>query len=260
MKGIAQDSVKARQNARDIEPAAIAAWPARETRDCLGWLMRFSSGFTHRGNSVATLSFECAALDEALAIVERDYRERGLPAMFQIADAAEPDGLADELDRRGYGVITPTFVLATTADQMARNLPPAGEVELSRVPNPGFENLVRRGSRSAEDGNERLEILARIKQPCVCVTAFVGGHAIACGTATSVDGLVNINLMRTDADFRRQGHARRVLSAIAKWASDQNARQVFLGVEQANAPALALYAHAGFEPAYSYRYYRKTVD
>jgi ribosomal protein S18 acetylase RimI-like enzyme len=66
--------------------------------------------------------------------------------------------------------------------------------------------------------------------------------------------------MRTDVEFRRQGHAQRVLAAMAQWAASQDARRVYLAVEQSNAPALALYAQASFEPAYSYRYYRKLLE
>ena len=63
--------------------------------------------------------------------------------------------------------------------------------------------------------------------------------------------------MRTHADFRRRGHARRVLGAIADWAAAQGAGQLFLSVEEANAPARALYEGVGFARAYPYRYYRK---
>jgi GNAT superfamily N-acetyltransferase len=260
MEGIAQDSLKAQHIARSVEPAAILAWPARETHDCLGWLMRFTSGFTHRGNSVATLFFEGASLDDAIASVERAYHGHGLAPMFQIASAVAPADLALQLEKRGYAAITPTYVCITTANDMTSTLPPAGEVEISRLPSAGFENLVRQGSRSVEDGNERLEILARIQTPCICVAAFAEGRAVACGTATNVNGLVGINLMRTDVQFRRQGHALRVLSAMAEWASSQNASRIYLSVEQANAPALALYARASFERAYEYRYYRKFED
>jgi ribosomal protein S18 acetylase RimI-like enzyme len=73
----------------------------------------------------------------------------------------------------------------------------------------------------------------------------------------NVEGKVGVNLMRTDAASRRQGHAQRVLSAIARWAQQQRAETLYLGVEMANTPAVTLYERAGFEPAYSYRYYAK---
>ena len=48
-----------------------------------------------------------------------------------------------------------------------------------------------------------------------------------------------------------------MLRAIAQWSLQQGTRALFLSVEEANEAARALYANAGFTPAYAYRYYRK---
>jgi len=123
--------------------------------------------------------------------------------------------------------------------------------------NAGFDALVISGSHSPEDGRERLDVLARLTVPHVRVTILVQSVAVACGMGAAADGRVGINLMRTHVDFRRRGHARQVLRAIAEWAAARGAGQLFLSVEEANAPARALYEGAGFARAYSYRYYRK---
>jgi GNAT superfamily N-acetyltransferase len=102
-----------------------------------------------------------------------------------------------------------------------------------------------------------MEILARIAVERICVTLEERGHAVACGMGALIDGHVGINMMRTTPAARRKGHARRVLGTIAEWACNKGASRLYLGVEQANAPAIALYRGAGFEPGYSYRYFRK---
>jgi ribosomal-protein-alanine N-acetyltransferase len=73
-----------------------------------------------------------------------------------------------------------------------------------------------------------------------------------------LDGARGLVLVRQAADeaeiltlatlpvARRQGVARRLLAAALHWAAAAGARRVFLEVSEANAPARALYAAAGF--------------
>lgn len=260
MPEMPQDPVNGCQSAAVIEPAALLAWPARERIVLDGWVLRFTDGFTHRGNSVATFEFIGSDLETAIDRVECEYRTRNLAPMLQVATHVEPATLADVLVARGYEMISPTFVRATTPETAVARLPDAGDVTVGAKASGDFTQLVLRGSRSEGDGHERLDILARISVPVTCVTAFSQGKAVACGMGVNVDGRVGVNLMRTDAAHRREGHAQRVLCAIARWAREQHADTLYLGVEMANAPAVALYERAGFEPAYSYRYYAKGRD
>ncbi len=259
MPNIDQEPVNAQVLAAQIEPHAVASWPARETISLNDWLLRFTNGFTHRGNSIATLEFSGDDPDKAIEIAERAYRDRNLPAMFQIASAVAPTGFADILRARAYEIITPTFVRVASPSEVCRILPAPADIIISREPGPDFALLVREGSRSAADGDERLEILSRVKSRRICVTALGDGRAVACGTGTFSGDHVGINLMRTTPLYRRRGYAQRVLAAIARWAEQEGAARLYLGVEMANAPAVALYERAGFVAAYSYRYFRKIL-
>jgi GNAT superfamily N-acetyltransferase len=257
MANIDQAPVNARALAGEIEPHAIASWPPREAIVRNNWLLRFTNGFTHRGNSVATLQFGGKNLDNAIDDVEREYRKRALVPMFQVASLVAPPELESTLIARGYEAVTPTFVLAATPPALRACLPATVDVAIDRAPSADFIALVVEGSRSEGDGAERIEILSRVSAERICVTASAEGCAVACGTAKLVEGHVGINMMRTALPHRRQGHAFRVLAAIARWAQENDASRVYLSVEMANAPALALYERAGFVPAYTYLYYRK---
>jgi ribosomal protein S18 acetylase RimI-like enzyme len=252
-----QSPVKECQSAASIEPAGLIAWPARESIDLDGWVLRFTDGFTHRANSVATLEFRGGDVEGAIARVEREYRDRGLAPMFQIASLVAPVSLAGLLIRREYRMVSPSLVLVTTPARVLECIPEPGEVACDARASDGFAGLVLRGSTSPDDGRERLDILSSIAAPVVCVTAYDRGALVACGMGVNVAGQVGINLMRTDAAHRRHGHARRVLSAIAQWAAQQRAPTLYLSVDKENLPAVALYKRAGFSRAYSYRYYAK---
>ncbi len=238
-------------NAAELEIAAAASWPARHTETIHGWLLRFTDGYTHRGNSVATHAFDGGDVEACIAAVERAHARHGLPAMFQIGDTVQPLGLEARLTARGYETITPTLVCTARTAAMRAALPDAGDVTLER--GAGFDALVIEGSRLPADGRERLDIVSRMNGP-LCVTAFADGEAVACGLGIRHEGWIGINLMRTGAVHRRKGHAQRVLAAIARWAEAQGVGNIYLAVERENAPARLLYAKAGFHDAFGYRY------
>jgi GNAT superfamily N-acetyltransferase len=54
--------------------------------------------------------------------------------------------------------------------------------------------------------------------------------------------------------WRGRGAGRALLGALARWAASRGARRLYLQVERDNAPALALYAKAGFRERYGYHY------
>ena len=50
----------------------------------------------------------------------------------------------------------------------------------------------------------------------------------------------------TAPERRREGHARRLLAALDRWAAGRGVAEIFLEVAETNAPARALYAAAGY--------------
>jgi N-acetylglutamate synthase len=250
-----QHSVNEVEWAGRIEPPSQLTWPAREALALEGWLLRFSGGYSHRTNSVAALVFTGGDLERAIGDVEAQYRRRGLKPMFQVTAAIEPADLVGVLVRRGYRAITPSLVCVAEAETVRDRCSFAGDGRSCFTANSDFDALVVAGSHSREDGQERLDVLSRIAMPLVRITILDGGIGVACGMGAAADGLVGINLMRTHQSHRRRGHGRQVLGAIAEWALAQGAGALYLCVEQANAPARALYEGAGFARAYDYSYY-----
>lgn len=256
MENSDQGLVNAPQLADSIEPAIVASWPAREILQLEGWLLRFTNGYTHRGNSVATLG-DVSDLEGAIAEVEAAYRARRLPPMFSVTPATRPRGLEEELIARGYERTTPTVTCLSSVQAMLMCLPQCDKLYVERDRHPAMDALVESGSSSAADAKERLETLDRIDLPRVCVVAFDGTHAVASGLGVIAHGRVSVNMMRTDPTHRRKGHAQRVLTGIAQWAQSQGISEVHLGVEEGNAGARALYAKSGFREAYTGYFFKK---
>src|SRR6188474_2078824 len=86
-----------------LERTVVEAWPAAETADLGGWLLRSSGGPTHRGNSVSTLGASGAlSLGERVDQAEAWYRARGKRPLLQVGPCATPPLLEAELVARGY--------------------------------------------------------------------------------------------------------------------------------------------------------------
>ena len=202
---------------------------------------------------MAPLAFD-GDLDRAIAAVETAYQRRKRKPMFQITPLCRPADLPEVLRRRGYRAEGHSKVyIAKTMDVIA-----ACEVHNVRDDaKADFERLVLSGSRSPADGRERLDILSRIRLPQYRVTAMLEGTGRACGHGGAAKGLVAINLVRTEPDYRRRGLARCVLGALARWAASQHSAALYLCVEEDNVPARTLYESASFKAVYGYHYLRK---
>lgn len=234
-----------------IERLALSTWPGIETRSFQGWVLRFATGKGHRPNSVATLNFTGTDLDAAIAEVEAAYGAKGLKPMFHITPVTAPADLPERLAARGYRSEASSIVYVGRAEDVARACP-AGDVR--RDVTEEFAKLVRLGSSSPEDGDERLAVVSRLTIPNIGVVALHDGIGRACGHGGAAWGMVAINLVRTDPAYRRLGLARQVMGELARWALEQRCETLSLCVDETNTPARTLYEQIGFKPVYGYHY------
>jgi GNAT superfamily N-acetyltransferase len=237
-----------------IERLSLVTWPGIGVLPLQGWLLRHANGKGHRPNSVATVDFTGSDLEKAVTEAERLYAGLGLRPMFHITPASKPEGLTQLLVMRGYQAEGRSLVYgASTEVVLAASS--QGEVRFDACED--FARLVRLGSSSPEDGDERLEILRRITLPNACAVAARDGVGRACGHASAIEGIAAINLVRTDPDFRRIGLARQIMGGLAQWAKEQHCLAMTLCVEETNMAARRLYEKIGFEALYAYHYLAK---
>lgn len=237
-----------------LEPLADDAWPARERERLGGWRLNASSGRSMRINACWPLEAPDRDPDAALDAAEAWFAARGLPPRFKLTDGVfAPADLPERLSRRGYGPVKETLVMLGPAE--GRDDP---AIRLTGAPDAAFEAVFTATAGDPEDGRERLEALGRIPAPACFARLDIDGAPAAIGAAAVGGGFAGIFGMRTAPDHRRKGLARRVLRALLAEAKNLGADRAWLQVEADNAPAVALYAEEGFEPAYAYRYWIKT--
>ena len=236
-----------------LELVAARAWPAAREGRIGDWRLFASSGYSGRINACWPLGDAGLAPAEAIVAVEAWYAGQSQPPLFKIVDTAASSALIDDLRRSGYRPRTETLMMTAP---IARGV--AAEVRLTADFNHAFAAVfAAAGPGDLGDTRERLAALARVPSPRAFASLEIAGRPAAIG-AVAVEGQwAGVFAMRTDPAQRRQGLARRVLAALTGWAAGKDATRAWLQVEAANAAAMSLYAAAGFEEAYRYRYWER---
>jgi ribosomal protein S18 acetylase RimI-like enzyme len=243
---------------RRLEGFAAGAWPAGGVEELDGWRLRADHGVTRRANSVLAAAFgDGLPLAEKLARVEEFYAGQGLPPRYQLCPSSLPADLDDMLAARGYRSVAPTSVqtaplTAVTAGTRG-DLADRVRVE-DRLSDAWFATYCRADGFSGAEAAGRGGILRRIARPTGYALLDLEGQVAAVGLGVAEEDWIGLFCMATLPEFRRRGAATAVLHALARWGERQDASGAYLQVMDDNAPALGLYARAGFQRLYSYHY------
>jgi ribosomal protein S18 acetylase RimI-like enzyme len=247
---------------RQIETLAADAWPAAESEDLDGWLLRGNDGATRRANSVwPNENRGRLSLDNKLQAVEAFYAARTLPVRFQISPAALPSCLDTVLAQRGYVEEARTWVqTACLATVLKRSRARGSDaVRVSEHFNQTwFKTYYDTEAMGEKATGARLGIVRRIVAPAGFAELKIDRSPVALGMGVLEQGWVGIFGMATRPEFRRQGAATAVLHALAEWGQARGATRMYLQVMGDNPAAQALYAGIGFETLYAY-YYRSAL-
>jgi N-acetylglutamate synthase len=235
-----------------IERAAVAAWPASETANIDGWLWRCSGGGSQRANSVSPLAFHGRDIEAAISAVEKRYRERGVPPMFQVCDINEPADLDTRLQQRGYRLQEPCTTLAKPIAAETGGTIEA-DIEIAEAPNDGWLSVYVSGITPNRRGFAPA-ILARVPRPRAFFLLRHGGEPAATALGVVAEGVVVAECVMTHANLRRIGGASRIMRALETWGGQQGATIAALQAVTANTPAQALYAKLAYTRVGGYHY------
>lgn len=247
---------------RELEEMVVDAWPAPETEELDGWLLRSSGGPSRRGNSVATLADgNELALDQRIARSEAWYRERGKPPIFQVGPSASPKELEQTLDAARYVKHGETALATATPDAVLAATRRGAPVRLDAKPSEAWFAIAVGASRFAGTDDVFRGFLQRLGSRARFATAYdgQGAPAAACMSIASEDRL-GIYAMMTLPDARGKGLASSLLHALAEGAQREQARELYVLVELQNTIARGLYARRGFQDVYQYHYRVRATD
>ncbi|MDP1616451.1 GNAT family N-acetyltransferase [Phenylobacterium sp.] len=237
-----------------IERATIAT-VAHDCFEVIGpWILGLRPGSIGRAHSAAPLAHTLVRDESLIARIEAAYRAKGMSPVFRLPDVEGLASVAEALADRGYAPQQPTMVMAADLDLVAGFAEPAGATQLE-APDEDWASVFLGEGFDPQDGAHRVAVLS--KSPGAVFAAVrdpEGTHAV--GALSLAEGWASLHGMRTRRARRGEGLAGQVMARLAQAAQVQGATQIFLQVEEGNAPARALYARAGFTPLWRYQYWR----
>lgn len=228
-----------------LERAGARAWPAAETEERDGWLLRATPEVPRlRNNSGLPLD-----PDASLGVVEGWYSVRDAPPTVQCGPLEDRGALKRRLERGGWRVEVEADVLVTDGSSGEPGLP----VALLTSPGPRWLDAWARceGRSPASCAAHAEHVFARVAGRAVFALAPDGkGTGIAVRDPEGPVGLFSLSVRE---DARRQGIATALVRALAEWAG---AAPIYAQVERGNAAAQDLWRGLGFRRSHGYAHYR----
>ena len=237
---------------QSIEVAAAVAWPPTELLMLGSWKLSAGDGFSRRRNSAVPAGPLPEDLERRFSDVGEWYRVRGLPTLYRITplcDTAVDDILAD----RGLVLECPTLV-------MSRSLEATELVEVVAESPVVTDTWVE--TELAALGIERSSIgpwlgtIATVPSPASFVVAIDDGESVGAGFGVVVDALLGVFEIVVRPEYRRRGHAGRLMAALHQFGTRVGAQRAFLQVLEDDESAIALYRSLGYEVSHRYWYRR----
>ena len=236
------------------------AWPARTIILQNGWVLRLSEGVTRRVNSVLPIRYVGDSLLDDISVVERIYRERDMPVIFQVPDYFEPPNLKETLLSLGYESIDETLVMTSSINEISKieknkNLNSFIEHELSDKWLTALGNLSNY-SHATIDGQEQIIKRIPFKTKAFCY-GELDNQIVAVGLAIIEREYLGIYDLVIHPNYRRRGIAQSLIVKMLQWGKENSAKHVYLTVQGDNFGAIVLYNKIGLKDRYHYRYLTK---
>ncbi|MFG1620358.1 GNAT family N-acetyltransferase [Kribbella sp. NPDC049227] len=225
--------------------------PAAETAYVGQWLLRASSGWTGRGNSLLPAGNPGMPVADALKHAEAFYDERGLPplALVRVGSPEAAEFLAQgRIDARPEQ--SDTFVLHTTLDHV--NATPQYDVLLAEHPSnewyaAAFDGPVPEAAPAVMEGAPKA----------VFASITLDGRTVAVGRGSMTGHWLGVDAVRVDPSYRRRGLGTALVQGLARWSGPLGGRRTYLEVVEENTAAMVTYRRLGYAEAYRYRYLTK---
>jgi len=244
---------------RRFEEISNNAWPAVQTIQYDGWLLRFANGVTKRSNSVNLLYPSAMDPVEKIAFCEKMYQYRSITPCFKIAPVADPADIDQILENRGYPVHSSisfqTMDLSSMAGTDKSNLSDGLSTNINFVMTPGWmDNFIRMNGFDPARKETYIQIMNLVSTPKCLVSVFHNNRFVGVGLGILEDRFIGLFDIVVEPAFRNRGLGKRVVEIILHWGKKNGAKTAYLQVVSNNIPALNLYRKSGFSEIYQYHY------
>jgi ribosomal protein S18 acetylase RimI-like enzyme len=228
---------------REIERAASATWPARETAELGDWVLRASGKFTKRANSVLALGSPGMDIDAALQCVVQFYTSRSLIPTIHVALPTYAE-LDEKLAARGWQAKVHVTVMVADIEPDLSDASEFSEWELLDYPT---EEWI-----SVQDDTGVVEIMKRA--PAIYTGLRVDGQLMAVGRTSHHNGWTTLTRLYVREEFRGKGIGSDLVRKLLYAAKQDGITKALLQVDTKNVGAIRLYESLGFRTHHTYVY------
>lgn len=236
-----------------LEELAINAFPAILTELYDGWILRYSKGYTYRGNSINPLYSSTIDLKDKIKYCESKYFGNGLPCVYKMTENVDR-ALDISLENQGYTIEKSADIMNFKIDKDVKLQ--VEEVKISMdMTNEWLEGFLDLNGTTKESIKSiAITILSNIKNPVFCASINEGGLMIACGLGVLENGKIGLYDIHVMEQYRRKGLGTKICKAIINEGIKNDANSAYLQVASLNKKAIQLYSSLGFEKVYTYWY------
>ena len=241
---------------RRFEEISNNAWPALQTIQYDGWILRFANGVTKRSNSVNLLYPSTLDPEEKIDYCERLYLSHNISPCFKITSIADPEDIDRRLAKRGYfihsNISFQVLNISKTSDE------PINDILIESELNPRWiDDFIRMNEFERKRKSTYIEIMQQL-HTSKCLISLARDHqVIGVGLGVIEDSFVGLFDIVVDKAYRHTGLGYLIVENILRWGRNKGAQTAYLQVLSDNIPAIGLYGKMGFKEKYQYWYRMK---
>nr|WP_297883436.1 GNAT family N-acetyltransferase [uncultured Blautia sp.] len=239
-------------NIKKIEDMSLNAWPSHKMELYDGWILRFSYFYTHRTNSVEQFGPSALPWREKVSYCEDEYCRLGSPAVFKISPLVSPD-FDYTLENRGYEIQHTTEVMTLDLKEALLSHPCDLVAVSDKISDQWISALFDLKGMTNPIHRKIVPSMYRaIPKRTVCASISQDGKIVATGLGILDRDYIGIYAIHVQENFRGQGFARQICTALLKEGMTRGACHAYLQVVKGNHPAKSLYSSLGFQYFYTY--------
>lgn len=242
-----------------IEQVSLNAWPAIETREIDGWIIRFANAVTKRANSVHAVNHNVMDALEKIRYCEDFYIRRGLPACFKMSEISRPSGIDGLLESLGY--LREFEVSVMLKDLTGFKKTRDNAFHVSENPDDFWlDNYIRMNEVDTAQKTTLSAIMQKISQAKGFLTLYSGDIPVGCGLGVVEDHFIGLYDIVIDQSYRMKGFGISLIENLLTWGISKGANMAYLQVLSENKPAVGLYNKLDFREEYLYWYRIKRMQ
>ncbi|SET28420.1 GNAT family N-acetyltransferase [[Clostridium] polysaccharolyticum] len=237
---------------KKIDELSFNAWPSHKTELYDGWILRYSSNYTHRTNCVNLIGQSSLPLSQKVAFCENEYKMEKTPCIFKISPLIDKE-VDKYLESQGYCIehITDNMTLSF---QNFISFPNDIDVILeNELTDEWINNLLHLNGTTDPNLKKIVPYMYHsIPKPTVSASIYQGGVMVASGLGILDREHIGIYAIYVHQDYRRRHYAHAICDALIHAGMQRGAVHAYLQVVKDNTPARTLYESLGFKYLYTY--------